>query len=101
MDYFNEVRTDEHGFYYDTITTYLDAGTLVIYTFDYDGTKMESDVHFRFMSSENDNVFINNFDVTIPFMKPTLQAQFSIFQDENHNKYTFAFFDETENENII
>jgi PKD repeat protein len=101
MDYYNEVKTNEDGFYYDTITTFLDAGKLVIYTYDYDGTKMENDVHFRFMSSENDNVFINNYIVNVPFLKPSLQAKFSIFKDENHNKYTFAFFDETENENIL
>ncbi len=101
MDYYKEVRTDDDGFYYDTIYTFLNAGTLVVYTYDYDNTKLESDVHFRFMSPNNDNVFINNFSVNLPFQQPVLQAQFIFFQDENYNKYHFAFLDQTENDYIL
>jgi PKD repeat protein len=101
MDYYNVVRTDEEGFYYDTISTFLNDGTLLVYTFDFDDSKLEQEVHFRFMNSNNDNIFINNFGVHVPFQKPILQAQFTIFQNENLGKLHFAFFDQTDNDFIL
>lgn len=99
MDYFKSVRTDEEGFYYDTVFTSLSDGTMVVYTYDFFNNKYEEDVHFRFFDSSNDNVFIANFEIDLPFQQPTLQALFS-FQRDSLNKLLHTFSDETEVDSI-
>ena len=101
MNYYKEVFTDEDGFYHDTLTTTLTHGTIFIYTFDYYGEKLEDTLHYRFLDTDNNNTFISNFAVFIPYQAPLLQARFSFQQTTSENKLMYSFIDETKNENII
>lgn len=101
LEYYKELTTDEYGFYYDTISTNFKHGSIVVYTYDYKHIIASANVHFRFLTEENDNVFINDFSIFMPYMTPHLQARFKHEQDTLNNRFEFAFFDETDNEQIL
>jgi len=99
--YFKELKTDEYGFYYDTINTTFMDGTILVYTYDFKNLIESADVHFRFLTGENDNVFVNDFSVFMPVMSPGLQARFQHSQDTINNRFKFSFFDQTDNDHIL
>jgi len=101
MNYYKEVITDEDGFYHDTLTTTLTSGTVFVYTYDYYGEKLTDTLHYRFLDATNNNTFISNFSVFVPYQAPLLQARFSFQQTTTENKLMYSFFDETKNENIV
>ena len=101
MNYYKEVMTDEDGFYHDTLTTLLTHGTVLVYTYDYYGEKLEDTLHYRFLDANNNNTFISNFSIFVPYQAPLLQARFSFQQTASENKLMYSFIDETKNDNII
>lgn len=101
LEYYKELITDEYGFYYDTISTNFKHGSILVYTYDYKHLMASANVHFRFLTDENDNVFINDFSIFMPFMTPHLQARFSHQQDTLKSRFEYKFYDETDNEQIL
>lgn len=101
MLYYNEIYTDEYGFYYDTIYTTFSHGAIIVSTSDFNENILSASVHFRFMTEENDNIFINDFAIFMPVMTPHLQASFSHQQDTINNRFEFAFFDQTSNGEVL
>lgn len=101
QEYFKELKTDEYGFYFDTINTASIHGSIVVYTYDYKHLIASANVHFRFLTEENDNVFINDFSIFMPVMSPGLQSRFRHKQDTIENRFKYSFFDETDNDQIL
>lgn len=98
--YFKTVYTDEEGFYYDTLTTFLNKGTLQIYTFDYNNKIQEQTCYFRFIELAARNVFVADFNIYMPFQAEQLQARFKYSQRQNDNRFRYRFTDQTNYENI-
>lgn len=95
-----ELVSNEEGFYYDTIYTTSNNGSLFVYTYDYNGLKVDTTVHFRFMGVTS-NTLIANFQILMPYQIQKLQARFKHYQIAPENRFTFQFIDQTLNEYII
>ena len=101
LEYYKEVITDQDGYFYDTITTYFNNGSFVIYTYDPNHFKFDSIVHFRFMNNEiNDNIFIINFSLLSDDVDNHLQASFEYQRVPGDDKFHYSFIDKTNNDNI-
>jgi PKD repeat protein len=98
--YFKTVLTDEEGFYYDTLTTGLNKGSVKIYTYDYNNKIHEQTKYFRFIELSSSNIFVADFSIYMPFQAEQLQARFKYSQRNNENCFKFRFIDLTNNENI-
>lgn len=99
--YFKTLTTDENGFFYDTISTQVNYGSLEIYTHDNDGNKESETLHFRFFDFTNSNTFLINFHVYMPHQTPILQAKFRVIKKMTGDKFRFKFVDETQNDHIL
>lgn len=98
--YFKTLETDESGFFYDTISTQFNYGSLEISTYDNSGIKESETLHFRFMNITNNNVFLVNFNIYMPLQAPLLQAKFKYIKKITGDKFRFKFVDETQNDKI-
>jgi hypothetical protein len=98
--YFKTIITNSEGYYYDTVATTEDKGSLVVYTQDYYGKIIDTTVHFRFMDRAN-SVEIANFAIYMPYQSEKLQARFKYVQKQSDNRYKFMFVDQTKCENVI
>lgn len=98
--YFKTLETDEYGFFYDTISTQFNYGSLEIYTYDNGGFKESEILHFRFMNITNSNTFLVDFNIYMPLTAPLIQANFKFIKKITGDKFRFKFVDETENDNI-
>ena len=107
FNYFKEIYTDEDGYFYDTIYTNINDGSLIIFTHDRFGLKYDTTIYFRFLEEDtdndpdNDNVFITDFSLYMESQKPLLQADFRYDLAITTNKFLYNFIDETECEEII
>lgn len=99
-NYSKTVYTDINGYYYDTISTTDNKGSLHIYTIDHTGQTVDTTLHFRFLSRAS-SYMIADFNIYLPFMINDLQARFNYVQKSDNSKKEFAFFDQTRSENII
>ena len=107
FEYFKEIYTDEDGYFYDTIYTTVNDGSLIVFTHDRFGLKYDTTVYFRFSTEDfdndpdNDNIFITDFSLYMESQKPVLQANFSYELAITTNKFLFNFIDETECDELI
>jgi len=98
--YFKKLITDNEGYYYDTVVTTEDKGSLVVYTHDYYGSTIDTTVHFRFMDRAN-SVIIADFSIYMPYQADKLQARFKYVQKQSDDRHTFMFVDQTKGKDII
>lgn len=99
--YFKTLLTDEDGFFYDTISTLYNYGSLEVYTFDHFGNKELEKLHFRFHDFTNNNSFLINFHIFMPFQTPILQAKFRAVKKVSGDKFRFKFIDETNQDEVL
>ncbi len=95
-----ELKTDDDGFYYDSIATLKLKGAYTIYTYDYSGRRIDTTLHFRFLVF-NSNVLVANFKIYMPYQMQLLQTRFKYYQKQGGNRFSFLFFDLTSTNNII
>lgn len=99
--YTNIVYTDHEGYFYDTILTTLEKGTLKVHTYDYQDLKHDTTTHYRFMWSES-NILFANFILPTPPLINVNQANFTYIRDPNGtNPQEYEFHDLTDSEDII
>ncbi len=98
--YSKKVYTDSEGYYYDTIATNENKGSLIIYTLDYYGKMVDTTVYFRFLDRSN-SMIIADFRLYLPIISEQLQARFKYVQKQSGNRAEYNFFDQTNNNHII
>lgn len=98
--YYNTVKTNHEGYYYDTITTLENKGSLIVYTYNHSGKSIDTTVYFRFLDKLN-SLIIADFAIYMPYQTDKLQARFKYIQKIGDDRYTFSFLDQTNNNNII
>lgn len=98
--YSKTVLTDEEGFYYDTLTTSLNKGSVEVYTFDRNNKIIEKKLYFRFIELRSSNIFVADFSIYMPYQTEQLQANFKYEQQDEKNHFLYQFTDLTINENI-
>ena len=99
--YQNKLLTDNEGYYYDTISTDLNKGGFIVYTYDYLNTYHDTTVYFRFTWSE-ENVLFPNF--VLPVEPPSITYQANFYYQRNPsglNNSEYQFYDLTNSEDII
>ena len=87
--------TDVYGFFYDTISTISEKGSLLISAFDVNGVKYETEEFFRFRWEQTyyANVALKVFD---PSSTNVFQANFSPNRDTiTHNNLSYYFTNES------
>lgn len=93
--------TDHEGYYYDTIVTTLEKGSLCVVTYDYKEVRYEKHIHYRFKWDEN-NVLFANFVLPVPPLINVNQANFSFQRNPSgENSLEYQFTDITGAANII
>lgn len=100
MFYYKILETDSEGFFYDTISAEKDYGSLEVFTYDHQGEMQSKTLHFRFFDITNNNTFLVNFALYMPYSIPSLQARFRFVKKVVGDKFRFKFVDETQNEQI-
>lgn len=98
--YTKTVYTDNHGYYYDTISTTLSKGSFFVYTFDHYGEAIDTTVHFRFHERSN-SMILADFRIYLPFQAEKIQARFKFIQKMHGDRHRYRFFDLTNNSNVI
>lgn len=98
--YSNIVYTDRDGYYFDTINTSKNKGSLKIFTHDQYGEIIDTTLHFRFLDKTS-SFIISDFRVNLPVHPKKLQALFSYSKNGSNRSNLYSFFDQTDNENII
>ena len=98
--YFKILATDEEGFYYDTISTTLNKGSVQVYTYDWNDKMFEKKLYFRFIELRNSNIFVADFSIFMPYQPAELQANFKYFLKNANDRFTYQFVDLTENEYV-
>lgn len=96
-----EVVTDDEGFYYDTIPTRTSKGSILVYTEDFFGEKIDTLKYYRFVTYTNSNIVITNFDIYMPIQADLLQSRFTFEQKQTGDPYRFRFIDQTNHDQII
>jgi len=99
-NYYKTIQTNQEGYYFDTICTSEVKGALTIYTNDYNGKTIDTNVFFRFMDNEN-KLIIADFLIYMPYYSGKPQARFKCYQKQGDDKYKFNFIDKTIAENKI
>jgi hypothetical protein len=98
--YFKSVKTNNDGYYYDTIATNEYKGSLVIYSANYYEEVVDTTVHFRFLDRASDVIMVD-FLFFSPSQDKKLQAKFNYSKMQCADGYKYSFVDETLSENII
>jgi PKD repeat protein len=99
--YYRLVYTDNEGYFYDTITTNQQKGTLHVYTYDYLDQRHDTTVHYRFQWSDNNFLFAN-FILPAPPIINVIQANFSYQKNPSgQNSMEYQFTDLTESNSIV
>ncbi len=101
LSYYNEVYTDDEGYFYDTIFTNNQSGAVMVYTLDKNNKSYEKVSHFRFMSNVYSNILLNNFAIDAPYQFKPLQARFKYVQKAYGDRFRYRFFDQTTNPNVV
>ena len=100
IGYYNEVMTDEEGFYIDTIRTEYTKGSIEIYTFDSKQRKVDSTVYFRFFRN-TEMKFLVNLTIDMPFHTNMFNVRFKYVQKQGGSKFYYHFIDLTNSQNIV
>ena len=101
MSYYHIKYTDIQGFFYDTISTGSEKGSLLIYAYDVNGIKYEKEEFYRFQweSTYHANMVLEVFD---PGLVSDFQANFTPAKDTiNFNGLSYNFFDESTGAGIV
>ena len=101
FNYHSDLFTDDEGYFYDTIYTYVNKGGLIISTYDYQNIHHDSTVFFRFNWSEENFLFPN---FSLPSEPPQIEYQANFYYLRNPNGSNiseFQFFDITNSNNVI
>ncbi len=99
--YHTTLYTDNEGYFYDTISTYVNKGGLLIYTYDYLNQYQDTTVYFRFNWSEENFLFPN---LQLPVEPPQIFYQANFYYQRNpsgENPSEYQFFDITNSTDII
>jgi hypothetical protein len=99
--YTKVLKTDEEGYFYDTITTCLNKGALQVFTYDYLQGYHDTTIYFRFNWSEENYLFAN---FILPAEPPAVIYQANFYYLKNPTGQNFAefqFFDITNSTDII
>ncbi|MEN8223807.1 MAG: PKD domain-containing protein [Bacteroidota bacterium] len=101
FNYFLAAYTDAYGFFYDTISTAVIDGSLIIYTFDEFSEEYEKEEFFRFnwYSEYHMNTGLEIID---PNTLTDFQANFEVLKDTvTLDSLSFLFLDESIGEGIV
>jgi hypothetical protein len=101
FSYHSDLYTDDEGYFYDTIDTYVNKGGLIITTYDYQNSHHDTTVFFRFNWSEENFLFPN---FSLPSEPPQIEYQANFYYVRNPNGSNiseFQFFDLTNSNNVI
>lgn len=101
FQYTKKLYTDHEGYYYDTITTSLNKGGLIVYTQDYLNMYHDTTVYFRFNWGAENTLFAN---FILPVEPPTIIYQANFYYQRNpsgQNKMEFQFYDITNSNDVI
>jgi len=101
LSYYNEVYTDDEGYFYDTIFTNNQSGAVMVYTLDKNDKSYEKTSHFRFLDNVYSNILLNNFAIDAPYQFKPLQARFKYVQKAYGDRFKYRFFDQTTNPNVV
>jgi len=101
LSYYNEVYTNDEGYFYDTIFTNNQSGVVKVYTLDRNNKAYENISHFRFMDNIYSSILLNNFAIDAPYQFKPLQARFKYVQKAYGDRFRYRFFDQTTNPNIV
>lgn len=93
--YHKVLYTDDNGFYFDTLATNINDGTITVSLYDYENHIHAVDKYFRFNWSEEHQVFAN-FEIYHPNVTSYFQANFASLEDPfNNDPMEVHFFDVT------
>ena len=98
--YYNEVFTDEEGFYSDTIKTNLVKGSLEVFTFDQNQQKIDSTVYYRFFRNTEMSLLVD-LSIIMPFHTNLIKARFKCVQKQGGNRFYYHFINQSSGQNII
>lgn len=101
FSYFRELMTDAEGYFYDTITTYVNKGGLTVFTYDYLSGYHDTTIYFRFNWSEENFLFAN---FILPVEPPEIIYQANFYYLKNPtglNTSEYQFFDITNSTDIV
>jgi len=98
--YSKTILTDEEGFYYDTLVTSLNKGSVEVFTFDRNNKIIEKKLYFRFTELRSSNIFVADFSIYMPYQTEQLQANFKYLLKNENDHFTYQFTDLTTNEHI-
>lgn len=98
--YYKILKTNHEGYYFDTIPTSADNGSLIIYTYDHFGVAFDTTVYFRFIDRSK-SIIIADFEIYLPCQAEELQARFKYVQKLNRDRKQFKFIDQTKHKYII
>ena len=101
FQYLKKLYTDSEGFYYDTISTKLNKGGIIIHTIDYLNGYHDTTVYFRFTWGAENLLFAN---FILPIDPPTVIYQSNFYYQRNptgQNEMEYQFYDITNSDDII
>ena len=78
--YYATSKTDVNGFYYDTIETNIQDGSLLLYLYDFSNNKHEAVYYYRFFW-DDEYAMIADFQIYDPNSNNTFQANFTAVPD--------------------
>ncbi len=98
--YFDTVYTNNQGFYYDTIKTYSEKGSLVFQTYDFENQQYKEQDYFRFYW-DNEAFIVVDFEIYDTATNNDFQANFYALKDTLViNDLRYNFFDDSYGEDI-
>lgn len=78
--YYKSLITDSEGFFYDTIYTEINKGSIYLFTYDIDNSYHDTTVYFRFEWSETNSLLVN-FIIADSLPQVSYQADFKVQRD--------------------
>ena len=99
--YSNIVYTDHEGYFYDTLLTTLEKGSITVTTYDFEETRYDTTVHYRFRWEET-NILFPNFVIKTENIINTYQANFYYVRNPlGANNLEYKFYDLTNSPDVI
>ena len=101
FNYFLASYTDEFGFFYDTLSTAVVKGSLIIYTYDINSDEYEKEEFFRFNWASEYHMN-TGLEILDPGSVTDFQANFKSVEDTiTFDSLSYFFIDESMGEGII
>lgn len=99
--YSDSVVTNESGFYFDTIQTTCDQGSLVIFTYDVNNLQYKEQSYFRFYWDPEAHIVVEDIEIFDPSTNNDFQASFYALKDTIAvGELLYNFYDNSIGENI-